>query len=570
MSATTLEHAHAPERPGLMVWVWLVMGLATVVMIAGLALPLRMPLGAMYWDSYLYLDAANRIGAGQIPNIDFFTPVGPLEYYLSTWTMALFPSGQPMLAASWSIGWVTMPLMAIVLWEIGRRHPPVALALVIPFAIFTLLPFNTTEYYSFPGADGFGIYNRHASQLLYVLAAALLFVRDQRLMAGLIVALMAAMLMVKVTAFAAAGLLCVVALAAGRVHFRTAIASAVAFALLAGLVELTSSLVSAYITDIAALLTINDQSLISRLVQGASRLSGTVIFAGLFGLVLVALIGFNEDDSRPLWRSRADHPTVWLGATTLVGIVFESQNTGSQELIFLWPAVIMAVTQLNASKASGTTVAAAYILAAAAVLPPLVQTIQHAARATVGMARQLPLAHDNLGSMGQVTVRPRKLERTERMRAHYLAYPEATRDVALRRELPAHVLYSEHSFQIGLIQDTDVVVDELKRLQADGLQYETIMTLDFANPFPWLLDKSGPLHIAIGADPYRAVPTPDADVMASIRDTDIVLEHQCPYRDNARQLRSIYADALTDHDKIELTECFHAYVHPRIAAQITQ
>lgn len=568
MSVTTLDQSAAVPRLGLAGLVWLVMAALCALILAGLVLPLYAPLGSMYWDSFLYLDAANRLGQGQMPNVDFFTPVGPLEYYLSTWTMALFPNAQPMYAANWSIAIVSIPLMALVLWDVARRNALIALALAVPFALFTLLPFNTTEYYNFPGSDGFGIYNRHASQLLYVLTAALIFMRNQALMIFLVAMLMLTLFLIKITGFAAAGLICLVALLAGRIHLVGAIASAVIFAAALGGLELATGLVTAYLGDIAALLEINDASLASRLVQGASRVGGIVIFAGLLGALLVFVLPARPTDNQPLWRAVCDHPVIWLGAVAAGGIFFESQNTGSQELIALWPVAILALARMFATDGSNGAKAGVALLAACTVLPPAVQTVQHAARANVAMIRQAPLEHENLRSMGQVMVRPRKLQRRERMRAHYVEHPDATRAIAMRRELPAYVLYSEHGFQIGLMQDADELVGALKRLEADGLQYETIMTLDFSNPFPWLLDKSGPRHIAIGADPYRAVPKPDADVYNAVADADIVLEPQCPYRDNNRQLYSIYAPALTGHIKVRLTDCYTAYVRPQIAAQL--
>ena len=45
---------------------------------------------------------------------------------------------------------------------------------------------------------------------------------------------------------------------------------------------------------------------------------------------------------------------------------------------------------------------------------------------------------------------------------------------------------------------------------ANGVRFETIMSLNFANPFPFLLDRLGTRLVAIGADPFRAVPEPDA------------------------------------------------------------
>src|SRR5690606_6716447 len=117
-----------------------------------LALPLNVPIGPMYWDVIIYYDAANRILDGQVPINDFFAPVGPLGYYLFTAFAVLFPQGNPVLMAHWSMLAVTAPLMALVMVDIGRRSRVTALALLVPFLVFALLPFNTREFYPFPGS----------------------------------------------------------------------------------------------------------------------------------------------------------------------------------------------------------------------------------------------------------------------------------------------------------------------------------------------------------------------------------------------------------------------------------
>ena len=59
-----------------------ILALAVAIAAILLSLPLRVPIGAMYWDLVVYFDAANRIFTGQVPTVDFFAPVGPLGYYL--------------------------------------------------------------------------------------------------------------------------------------------------------------------------------------------------------------------------------------------------------------------------------------------------------------------------------------------------------------------------------------------------------------------------------------------------------------------------------------------------------
>lgn len=57
---------------------WLAFTLILLVVL--LSFRLNVPIGPMYWDSYIYFDAAQRIRTGQVPNVDFSTPVGPLGY----------------------------------------------------------------------------------------------------------------------------------------------------------------------------------------------------------------------------------------------------------------------------------------------------------------------------------------------------------------------------------------------------------------------------------------------------------------------------------------------------------
>src|SRR5215203_4735770 len=76
---------------------------ALVFVAAVLSWPLSVPIGPMYWDVFIYYDAANRIFSGQLPVVDFFTPVGPLGYGLFAGWLKLFPNGQPALMAHWSM-----------------------------------------------------------------------------------------------------------------------------------------------------------------------------------------------------------------------------------------------------------------------------------------------------------------------------------------------------------------------------------------------------------------------------------------------------------------------------------
>ncbi|KQX58464.1 MULTISPECIES: hypothetical protein [unclassified Ensifer] len=545
----------------------LVLGVLAVL----LSFTIPQPIGPMFWDHYLYLDAANRIRDGQIPSVDFFTPVGALGYYLFAALQGIFPNGQPLLLASWCLLLVSGPLIALVVTDVQKRSTAVAYAILLPFLVFSVLPFNTGDFYPYPGSDGFGIYNRQVCQLLYVLAAALVHVRDRRLLVATVAGAMAALFFVKITGAVAGTLMCLMAFAAGRLPFRSAIvAGLVVIAILAS-VELALGGVSAYLADILALLSVNDGSLLPRLLQAASLNAGLLIPAGLLCLVLLgtqlapfaqSLRQLGKGPSMAALCRSFDQPFFWLAAFVLAGIVFESQNTGSQAFIFLLPLLLkLAIDEVAAAKTRPVAVAVA-VLALAAALPPATAVVQKSTRAWIGAVNNVPLESRNLKTMGAVNVRPILALRAERLRILYATERPAFDAFAKTGELPSFLLYSDFDFQTGWLMNVDEAVDALTAYEAsNGVRFRTIFNVDFTNPFPWLMHRSAPLHVAIGADPFRAIPPPDENVRAALDAVDVALVPTCPVTNVNQTLLSLYLPSLeTAHSRITLTSCYDAFI----------
>lgn len=557
---------------------WIILAVALAVVCLALALPLGLPIGPMYWDVFIYYDAANRIFDGQVPIVDFFAPVGPLGYYLFAGWLAIFPNGQPTLLAHWSLLALTLPLMALVLWDVDKRARVTGLALLIPFLIFALLPFNTGEFYPFPGSDGFGIYNRQVCQVLYALVAAVLFVRNQRLLAIIITVAMTALFMLKITGFVAGGMIAAYAFVAGRVQLRYALASAIAFlAILAGL-ELTTGIVGKYVADILLLVEMNSDTLAPRFLQAASMNFGILAPTGLLGLVLLwsdrQRIG---EQAATAWKERSlaaaasvlNHNALWLLAVLFAGIFFETQNTGSQALIFLWPVVLLILQRLTGFLTKPKMLILVATLAAAIVLPPVAVITQKAARAYIGIPKNVALEHRNLKTLGSVNMRPEVERRVHDMMEYYPEHRDMYERLTDRGELASPVLYSDFDFQIIHLAEIDRAIDSLHRLESEkGIRFDTIMALNFVNPLPYLMDRSAPRYIAIGADPMRAVPPPNAEELAAVSATDIVLLPTCPPTTANRKLHEIYAPALTQHKHIKLNACYDAFVNPKFAGVI--
>jgi hypothetical protein len=514
-----------------------------------LALPMRLPIGPMYWDNFIYIDGASRVLAGQMPSVDFFAPVGPLAYWLSAIVLWLFPNGQTVLISSYALLLLTAPLMALAMLDISRRDRGVAIALLAVFLFYALLPFNTSSYYPFPGVDGFGIYNRQGSQLLYVLVAAVLFVKGPRMLAAIVGLTMAALFLIKITAFLAGGLICLFALISGRVAIKPAIVAALIFTLLVGAIELLTGSITAYVSDIIALVKLNSGGLAGRMLQSASRM-----FAVSAATITLALVLFpNRQD---LQTRKLNQPAFWLPVTLIAGLFFESQNTGGQELIFLWPAVLSAMPLVMKKLFQPKVAVPALALAAIIVLVPFANTAQSAARALVGILKHQSLDFTAMKSLDNVTARPENVKRAEFMLAEYAGDQSDLKDFANANELPSPLLFSDPDFQIGWLKSASDAVVALQALEAKGFGYKSIMTLDFANPFPFLTGKQAPLHIAIGADASRAIPTPDAETLTSIAATDVILVPLCPYTAATRDLETIYSSAMAGRSQFNLTPCY--------------
>ncbi|MBP1856799.1 hypothetical protein [Rhizobium herbae] len=582
MQASSTDTVLSSRRDGLRATLarqpLIVLALAMACLPLALIATLTMPIGPMYWDHYIYLDAANRIADGQIPSVDFFAPVGGLGYYLFAGWLYLFPNGHPLLLSSWSLLTVTAPLMALVTRDVQKRSAAIAYGLLLPFLFFSLLPFNTAEFYPYPGSDGFGIYNRQICQLLYVLAAGLVFVRGWKTLATVTALAMLALLFIKVTGVAAGLILCLMAFMAGRLPLRAALAAGAFFFAAIGLLEIISGMVSAYANDILALLLINDTSLLPRLLQAASINFGVILACSLLGLVLFfnAFPAFYQDirafAARPGFSALgkiADQSFFWLASFVAAGLLFESQNTGSQAFIFLWPLLLGIMIESYRQKGPSFAFATIAVLALCATLPPVVAVAQKTARAWIGGINNTPLENRNLKSMGAVGVRDLLSLRATRLHANYIDYRPTYEALASSGELPSFLLYSDFDFQALWLESADDAVSAIRDYEAaNNVRFETIMAIDFTNPFPWLLDRHAPKYIAIGADPYRAVPPPDQRVKAAVAAVDLALYPTCPPTTARLKLLKIYEPILAaGHHRMTLTPCFDAFVRNGIAAK---
>ena len=267
----------------------IVVMVATIVGLAtGLSLPFDLPLGESFWDTYIYIDGAHRMAVGQEIYRDFHAPVGPLNYILFNLLSSAFPNGNVALVIQWCMMLITLPVMAIICRHALKRGPVAAFALLVPYLMVSILPFNIISWNAFPGVDGFAYYNRHSAVLLYLLIATLFFVRQQAALVGLISVLLLTLAFVKINGFAVAGLILAWALVARRIGTATSLmVAALCLGLTAGM-ELLTGTVSAYLQSVLRLLDNNDTVLVINLVTTVSARFDVIFAASLLAAYLFA------------------------------------------------------------------------------------------------------------------------------------------------------------------------------------------------------------------------------------------------------------------------------------------
>lgn len=548
------------------------LALVLVTICVLLSLPLILPIGPMYWDTYIYLDAAQRIKLGQIPAVDFLAPVGALEYYQFYWLQRLFPGGQPTLLAQWSGLISAAPLMAVIIADIDRRSRKIALAILVPFLIFALCPINTQSFHSYPGVNGFGIYNRHTSVLLYVLTSALVFLQSGRKLAVVAALAMLALFLTKITGFFAGGLIGLFAILAGRFMWRHVLLAACFFALVLLGLELNHGMISAYLKSIAALIGMNEGLLLSRFLTVFSIKLDVILAAGalillLFwldrGTLLKNLNSSRQSETSKGFASGFDRDWLWIGVVLVAGIFLETQNTGSQEFIFLWPVLLAMLLKTSVLTEKQRLII--YCLVAFTAIPTVTKVLHGTLRFIAVAPTYVAAPVTDVKTMALVSTRRDLMDRAELLELHYAQNPGAYRQLAQQDQLPSWQLYSELDYQMYWVISADRVVKAIKQFESDnGVRLNTLMTLDFVNPFPWILDRDAPRKIQIGADPFRTVGSLTAGEEASFRATDGVLRPSCPTTSARLSLQRIYEKALSDRKVVKLDDCWDLLIRSDI------
>ena len=535
-----------------------------------LSFPVALPMGESFWDTYIYIDGAHRMAIGQDIYRDFHAPVGPLNYLLFNSMSSLFPEGNVVFIIQWSLMLVTVPIMACIAWFALERGAGAAFALLLPYLLFSILPFNDTSWNAFPGVDGFGYYNRHSAVLLYLLIAALFFVRSQVALVMLVSALLLSLAFIKINAFLAAGIILAVALASRRIGLRASLGVGALCLTFTALLELGTGVVSAYLASIFRLVGDNSSELLVRVLTTGTARFDVIFAASLLAAYLLLcrrqggdnlVAGFDRNHSRNPVPNRLDQDWIWAGTLIVANILFESQNFGSAAFISLWPLLV--VLYLGREPGHRARLSPLVILIALVALPAVTKVVHSAVHAAASSIRDVSLDTEHLPAAMSFRTKQLTLEAAEKSRPIIAAGRETYESYADADILPVYWLYFDHQFQVNVLQTMDDVIGAIRAREAGlGIRYETIDLRDFANPIPAIMGRTPAKGVSIGGDPFRTVlPLTDAEVQM-LAQTDLVLLPVCPVTAARKKLLADYAQAYEGFTRLRLTPCFDALEHP--------
>lgn len=326
------------------------------------------PYGRAIWDFLFVLDGAYRISLGQVPHLDFTSPVGSLSLYLTAVATCLFPGGNAFVGLH-ALAWLLVMVPFAVIAPRFRSAPAFYAALAL-LAVIMLIPI-TVDNTILSEISYFATYNRFATGFLFVSGLWLVLPKgryDWWLVAYLLVVLF----FLKITA--AVVLIGVVAAAVvlGRWRLGRALAALAVFIIALAVVELLSGgMVGGYIRDIRAMSRVNAGGALHGLFYASYRNWTTLLTAAILVLgILGARLSFERPSVKGLRNVVASiwqDETFALDAVLLIAaaLLAESQNSGGLGLI----AASALFFHPGAWRGGAARIAVASFLLAAMILP---------------------------------------------------------------------------------------------------------------------------------------------------------------------------------------------------------
>lgn len=360
---------------------WLVAGLlalAAAIMTLLLLLPGKTVATQHLWDIMTFVDAADRVNHGQVPNRDFHSPLGPLAYQLLGIGAAWSGGFAGMMPASTAL-FVPLLLPLVIYAALSRMPWLLALLFGLYVLILSISPLFIGQIQ--PGPSWGMFYNRWGWGLLSLL---FLFVLPRRPTIGretLDIAAMASiwlLLFYLKTTFAVIGVVFLVALVWFPHARRPALGAIAAAAIAVLIIELFWGGTLGYIGDIQTAASATGAvrgGVLGLFATLVNNVQGAFLFAAV---LLLALLG----------RARYDYLLLclFMGAA---GILLDRHNAQGPGILTFIPGALVAILapRRGEGDAASAPSLAAVLLAMAMAVPVMVVGAANVAFHFVSAAR---------------------------------------------------------------------------------------------------------------------------------------------------------------------------------------
>ncbi|PLW78361.1 hypothetical protein [Cohaesibacter celericrescens] len=306
-----------------------------IFVLAACHLLTTIPYGRSFHDLFVLLDGAYRISVGQMPHVDFSSPIGPLLLFVMRAGEMLFPQGNAFVVYH-ALMWLLLTPAVTMLAPRFSSYRAFLAALGI-FAAIMLLPMTLDDTY-LSEISYFASYNRFATGILLLIG--LWYVLPKSRFDGFLLAFLLFLLVfIKITA-AMVGLGIVVsALVLRRAEWWTGALAAVWLFGSMVVLETATGLVSGYMSDIGTMIALNEESGVYAFFYSAFNNWLVLLLAGL--LVSTALWSFVKQTDIGTVGLFPSIRQFWIREAFLIDTVLlviaawgaESQNTGGLGLI---------------------------------------------------------------------------------------------------------------------------------------------------------------------------------------------------------------------------------------------
>ncbi len=536
-----------PRRAG-----WLVGGVLTAFAAAAvlmLLLPGKTVLASHLGDLLTFLDAADRLARGQVPNRDFHSPLGPLAYSLLALGYIWGGFGGMMLLTTALFAVLILPL---TIYSCLSRLPwPMALAFGVYILLLSVAPAAIGEIAPRPMFAMF--YNRFGYALISLL---FLFVLPRSPGLGsrsLDIAAMAALWLLlfylKIT-YAAVGGAFLVALAWFPHVRREAIGALLVAAAVILIVELFWSGTAGYLGDIRAAASATGTvrgGAVGLLATTVNNIQGVYLFGAVLLLALIS-------------RVRYDYLLLclFIGAA---GILLDRHNAQGPGILTFVPGALVAALAPRRGSEPGTSrsALASILLIGALVLPVAVGAAGNLAFHFLTALRQRPSDFVGPGFPGlMITQAPTSTS----------AQPSAAvmdiADHGCGPVDPSAVNLNNQRGQeaLGEKQFLAAIQNGVRLLEREPRLAGKVFVPDLANPLNALAGRPAPTGVAAFNDAeitFSEAVHPRPELL--FRDVGVLMVPKHPHKYPTFDLmRRVYGGYFTSHfDLVARSECWDAY-----------